>query len=96
MYTCLCISVLVCMCICGVCGVYVLSMCVYMCVLVVYMCIPVNRSICAYVCTHTCVCTYNNNNNDFLCANILEDQAQWSDKTKGLSNCINIEQCVSR
>ena len=39
---------------------------------------------------------YNNNNNNFLCANILEDQAQWRDKTKGLSNCINVEQCVSR
>ena len=38
----------------------------------------------------------NNNNNDFLCANILEDQAQWRDKTKGLSNCVNVEQCVSR
>ena len=37
----------------------------------------------------------NNNNNDFLCANILEDQAQWRDKTKGLSNCVNVEQCVS-
>ena len=37
-----------------------------------------------------------NNNNDFLCANILEDQAQWRDKTKGLSNCVNVEQCVSR
>ena len=36
------------------------------------------------------------NNNDFLCANILEDQAQWRDKTKGLSNCVNVEQCVSR
>ena len=39
--------------------------------------------------------SYNNNNNDFLCANILEDQAQWRDKTKGLSNCVNVEQCVS-
>ena len=26
-----------------------------------------------------------NNNNYFFCANILEDQAQWRDKTKGLS-----------
>ena len=25
-----------------------------------------------------------NNNNDFFCANILEDQAQWRDKIKGL------------
>ena len=24
-----------------------------------------------------------NNNNDFFCANILEDQAQWRDKTEG-------------
>ena len=39
--------------------------------------------------------TYNTNNNDFLCANILEDQAQWRDKTKVLSNCVNVEQCVS-
>ena len=38
----------------------------------------------------------NNNDNDFLCANILEDQAQWRDETKGLSNCVNVEQCVSR
>ena len=29
-----------------------------------------------------------NNNGDFMCANILEDQAQWRDKTKGLSNII--------
>ena len=29
------------------------------------------------------VIDYNNNNNsDFLCANILKDQAQWHDKTK--------------
>ena len=38
----------------------------------------------------------NNNNNDFLCANILEDRAQWRDKTKGLSNLEVVEQCVSR
>ena len=25
------------------------------------------------------------NNNDFFCVNILKDQAQWRDKTKGLS-----------
>ena len=30
----------------------------------------------------------NNNNNDFFCANILEDQAQWCDKTKGLSKLV--------
>ena len=29
--------------------------------------------------------TYNNN---FLCVNIVEDQAQWRDKTKGLSNLV--------
>ena len=29
------------------------------------------------------VIDYNNNNNsDFLCTNILKDQAQWHDKTK--------------
>ena len=38
----------------------------------------------------------NNNNNNFLCANILENQAQWRDKTKELSTCVNVEQCVSR
>ena len=27
----------------------------------------------------------NNNNNHFFSANILEDRAQWRDKTKGLS-----------
>ena len=36
----------------------------------------------------------NNNNNDFLCANILEDQAQWRDKTKVLSNLVIEEQCA--
>ena len=30
----------------------------------------------------------NNNNNDFFCANVLEDQAQWRDKTKGLCNLV--------
>ena len=25
-----------------------------------------------------------NNNNDFFCANILEDQAQWRDKNQGI------------
>ena len=38
----------------------------------------------------------NNNNTDFLCANILEDRAQWRDKTKALSNLVIVEQCVSR
>ena len=38
----------------------------------------------------------NNNNIDFLCANILEDRAQWQDKTKALSNIVIVEQCVSR
>ena len=32
---------------------------------------------------------YNNkNNNDFLWANTIEDQAQWRDKTKGLGNLV--------
>ena len=30
----------------------------------------------------------NSNNNNFLFANILEDQAQWRDKTKGLSKLV--------
>ena len=30
----------------------------------------------------------NNNNNDFFCANVLEDQAQLRDKTKGLSKLV--------
>ena len=30
----------------------------------------------------------NNNNNDFFCANILEGQAHWRDKTKGLSKLV--------
>ena len=34
---------------------------------------------------------YNNNNNDFLCANLLENQAQWLDKTNR-----NRKQCASR
>ena len=38
----------------------------------------------------------NNNNSDFSCANILEDQAQWRDKTKGLSKLVIVKQCVSR
>ena len=33
---------------------------------------------------------------DFFCANILEDQAQWSDKTKGLSKLVIVKQCMSR
>ena len=35
-----------------------------------------------------------NINNDFLCANIFEDQAQWRDRTKGLSNLVIIKQCA--
>ena len=38
----------------------------------------------------------NDNNNDFLCANILEYWAQWRNKTKALSNLLIVEQCVSR
>ena len=30
----------------------------------------------------------NNNNNNFFSANILEDRAQWRDKTKGLSKLV--------
>ena len=37
-----------------------------------------------------------NNNNDFFCVNILEDQPQWRDKTKGLSKPVIVKQCVSR
>ena len=36
-----------------------------------------------------------NNNNDFFCANILKDQAQWRDKTKGLSKLVIVRQCMS-
>ena len=38
--------------------------------------------------THCVRIIYNNKNNDFFCANILEDQAQWRDKTMGLSKLI--------
>ena len=31
---------------------------------------------------------YNNNNNDFFCPIILEDQAPWRDKIKGLSKLV--------
>ena len=41
---------------------------------------------------HPCI---DNNNNDFFCANIVEDQAQWRDKTKGLSKLVIVKQCVS-
>ena len=34
----------------------------------------------------------NNNNNDLFSANILEDQAQWRDKTKGLSKLVNCKE----
>ena len=34
------------------------------------------------------VVKYNNNNNNFFCANVLENQAQWRDKTKGLINLL--------
>ena len=33
---------------------------------------------------------------DFFYANILENQAQWRDKTKGLSKLIIVIQCISR
>ena len=48
-------------------------------------------------CLEKCVGYHNNNNDDdFFCANILEDQAQWHDKTKGLSKLVIVKQCVSR
>ena len=42
-----------------------------------------------------CVFTHvnNSNNNDFFCANILEDQAQWRNKTKGLRKRVIVTQC---
>ena len=30
-------------------------------------------------------------NNGFLCTNILENQAQWRDKTKGLGNLVTVD-----
>ena len=33
---------------------------------------------------------------NFFCVNILEDQSQWCDKTKGLSKLVIVRQCVSR
>ena len=40
-------------------------------------------------------CNVNNNNNDdFLCANILEDRDQWRDKTNGFSNVVIVQQCA--
>ena len=38
----------------------------------------------------------NHNNNDFLCANIIEDRAQWCNKTKELTNLVIIYQCAIR
>ena len=35
-------------------------------------------------------------NNDFFWANVLEDQAQWRDKTKELSKLVIVKQCVGR
>ena len=46
--------------------------------------------------THPMLGYNNNNNSDFLCTNILEDLAQWRDKTKGLSNLVIVKPCVSR
>ena len=34
----------------------------------------------------------NNNNNNFFFANILEDQAQWRDKTRGLNKLVIVKQ----
>ena len=33
---------------------------------------------------------------DFFCANIHEEQAQWRDKTNGLSKLMIVRQCMSR
>ena len=38
----------------------------------------------------------NNNNNDFLCASILEDQTQVRDKTNGLSNTLYCNRIIMR
>ena len=46
-------------------------------------------------CEHTHIIPMDNNN-DFLGANTLEDQAQWRDKTKELSKLVIVKQCVSR
>ena len=35
-----------------------------------------------------------NNNDDFLCVNILEGRDQWRDKTKGFSNIVIVQQCA--
>ena len=41
--------------------------------------------------------THNNNiNNNLFCTNILEDQAQWRDKTKGLSKLVIVKQWLRR
>ena len=37
-----------------------------------------------------------NNNNDLFCGNIHEDQAQWRDKTKGLSKLVIVKQSLNR
>ena len=50
---------------------------------------------CLYV-SYRLTYTTNSNNNNFFCANILEVQAQWRDKSKGLSKLIIINQCMSR
>ena len=38
---------------------------------------------------------FNNSNNELFCTNILEDHAQWHDKTNGLSKLIIVKQCMS-
>jgi len=37
----------------------------------------------------------NSYNKEFLCANILTDQAQWHNKTKGLSNLVIVNNVKS-
>ena len=61
MYTCLCISILVCMCICDVCGVYVLSVCMCVCWLSICVYLRINPCVHTYahihVCAHIYLCT---------------------------------------
>ena len=38
----------------------------------------------------------NTNDDDVLCANILEDRAQWRHNTNGLSSHVIVKQCASR
>ena len=48
-----------------------------------HVCTYARMHVCMYACNNK-----NNNNKEFLCANILESRAQWRDKTKELSNLV--------